>query len=70
MVEAFMIQKEKNNLKLSLKLCRNRVIYSPGEPFKESNDIEVINLIKYRVFSFKLFNPDEHKGQLFKSRIV
>jgi hypothetical protein len=70
MAEAFVIQKEKDNLKLSLKFCRDRVIYSPGKPFKESDNIEVTNLIRRRVFSFKLFNPDKYKGRLFKSRIV
>jgi hypothetical protein len=67
---AFITQKEKDNFELFIKLCRDGVINSLGEPFKESNDIEVTNLIRRRVFSFKLFNPDKYKERLFKSRII
>jgi hypothetical protein len=32
--------------------------------------MEVINLIRQGVFSFKLFNFDKYEGRLFKSYIV
>jgi len=61
MVEALIIQKEKDNLKLSVKLYRNGIINSLGKLFEESNNTKVTNLIGRRVFFFKLFNPDKHK---------
>ena len=70
MANTFVLRKEKNNIKLSLKFRQNRVIYSPGKPFEESDNTEVTNLIKHGVFSFELFNLDKHTGRLFKSCII
>lgn len=67
----YMTQKEKDNLELALKLRRDGVITSPGEPFEESDTKEVTDLIGRGVFRFELYDEKVHgPHRLFKARMV
>jgi hypothetical protein len=67
----FLTQKEKDNYELALKLRRDGVITTPGEPFEASDDKEITDLIARGVFRCERFNHAKHSGlRLFSSRTV
>ena len=70
-IQSFLSQKEKDNLELSLKLRKDGVITAPGEPFEESDDKEITDLIGQGVFHFEKYDPAKCKGaRIFKARMV
>ena len=56
MTKTYVSKKEKDNQALAIKLYNNGVIITPRAPFKTSNTREINYLIRYSVFSFKLYN--------------
>ena len=66
-----MTQKEKDDYDLALKLRRDGIITTPGEPFEMSDDQEITSLISRGVFKFERYNPNEHGNiHIFNSRMV
>jgi hypothetical protein len=66
-----MTKKEEANHKLALKLRNNRVITTPGSPFKASDDQEISDLVGCGVFKFEQYNKEQHSGiRIFKSRLI
>jgi hypothetical protein len=65
-----MTQKEKSDYELALKLRRKGVITTPGEPFEESDHIEIKGLNTTRVFKYVEFDTNEHTRRIFNSRLV
>ena len=67
----YMTKKEEDDYALAVKLRSDGVINEPGAPFEVSDQKEVNDLVGRGVFSFELFNPNEHGGyRIFKSRLV
>lgn len=69
--QAFLTQKEKDHYDLAVKLRRDGVITAPGDPFEESDNKEITDLIARDVFRFELFDQKIHGAhRLFKARMV
>lgn len=67
----YLTQKEIDNYELSLKLRRDGVITTPGDPFEESDSKEITELIANGVLKFELYDPNVHGDiHIFKSRVV
>lgn len=68
--QVFLSRKEKNDRQLSIKLRNDGVISTSGRPFEASDAKEINDLVCAGVFKLKLFDPVEHRGRIFKSRMV
>ncbi|KAK2005367.1 hypothetical protein LZ32DRAFT_642395 [Colletotrichum eremochloae] len=66
----FLSAKEISDLELAKQLRARGVIRTPGKPFEVSAKEEIDGLIERGVFEVIKYDPDEHKGRIFKSRIV
>jgi hypothetical protein len=67
---AYLSPKEISDYALAIKLRKNNVINTPGAPFEESDNIEIIDLIARDIVAFERFNPTKYTGRLFKSRMI
>jgi hypothetical protein len=68
---AFITQKEQDDMELSIKLRKEGIITTPGNPFEESQKQEIGSLIVKEVFEFVRYNPNKHSGvRIFNSRLV
>jgi hypothetical protein len=67
---AYLSPKEISDYAFAIKLRKNNVINTPGAPFEEFNNIEIIDLIARDVVAFKRFDFTKYTGRLFKFRMV
>jgi hypothetical protein len=68
---AFITRKEQADMKLAIKLRKDSVITTPGDPFKKSQQQKIDGLITRGVFEFVQYNPNKHLGVwIFNSRLV
>jgi hypothetical protein len=67
---AYITAKEQADYELSLKLRRQGIITTSGEPFELSNRKEIDALVARGVFAFEQYDKQKHAGRIFKSRIV
>jgi hypothetical protein len=68
---AFMTNKERADIELSIKLRNEGVITTPGVPFEQSRDEEIEGLMARGVFDFVQYDPIKHAGiRIFNSRLV
>ncbi|KAL0934791.1 uncharacterized protein CTRU02_209382 [Colletotrichum truncatum] len=69
--QIFLSIKEQADEELAIKLRREGVITTPGEPFEQSTKQEINSLIARGVFKFTQFNKRRHQNvRIFRSRIV
>ncbi|KAL0943110.1 uncharacterized protein CTRU02_200996 [Colletotrichum truncatum] len=69
--QIFLSIKEQADEELAIKLRREGVITTPGEPFEQSTKQETNSLIARGVFKFTQFNKRRHQNvRIFRSRIV
>jgi len=67
----FMTRKEQADIELSLKLRKDGVITTLGDPFKMSQQQEIDGLVARGVFEFVQYDPNKHSGvRIFNSRLV
>jgi len=70
-MHAYITKKEEDDFNLAIKLRNDRVITTPGAPFKASNNQEISDLVGRGVFKFKQYDERLHsKIHIFKSRLV
>jgi hypothetical protein len=67
---AYLSPKEISDYAFAIKLRKDNVINTPGAPFEESDNIEVIDLITRDIVAFERFDSTKYTGRLFKSRMV
>jgi hypothetical protein len=67
---AYLSPKEISDYALAIKLRKNNVINIPGAFFKESDNIEVIDLIARNIIAFERFNSTKYTGRFFKFRMI
>src|SRR3981189_1291086 len=68
---AFMTSKEQADMELSLKLRKEAIITTPGEPFEASWNQEINGLIGKGVFKFGEDDPKKHASvRIFNSRLI
>ena len=69
--DAHMTHKERADHELALKLRREGMITTPGEPFEKSDTTEIESLLATGVLRPVMYNKDEYIGvRVFKSRLV
>src|SRR4051812_33052277 len=69
--DTLLSRKEQSDLELSMKLCQEGVITTPGSPFEHLGKQEIKGLTARGVFEFVQFNPTQHLGtRIFNSRLV
>lgn len=69
--ETFISAKEEADLKISLKLRKEGVINTPGEPFEAADRTEFNSLLERGVIKLEKYNRIKHgDGRLFNSRFV
>lgn len=56
----FFSQKEKDYIDLAIKLQNDGVITTLGVFFQKFDQKEILNLVNYSVFKFKLFNKNNY----------
>ena len=67
----FITRKEQADIELALKLRKDGVITTLGEPFKQSQQQEIDGLIARGVFEFMKYDYAKHSSvRLFNSRLV
>lgn len=67
----YIIQKEKDNYELVLKLRYNSVIITPNKPFEKLDINKITNLISYNIFCFKRYNEKTYGSYcLFKAYVT
>ncbi|KAI0994279.1 hypothetical protein K3495_g13903, partial [Podosphaera aphanis] len=67
---AYLTAKEKSDIELSIKLRKDGIISTPGEPFEISTQQEIKGLIERGVFTFVQKDNLNKNAKIFKSRIV
>jgi hypothetical protein len=67
---AYLSPKEISDYALAIKLRKNNVINTPGAPFQEFDNIEVIDLIARNIVAFERFNFTKYTSRFFKFRII
>ncbi|KAM4060975.1 reverse transcriptase (RNA-dependent DNA polymerase) [Hirsutella rhossiliensis] len=69
--QSFLTQKEEDAQALSLKLRSDGIITSPGDPFEESDNKEITDLVGRGVFQFERYDQMSHGNyRIFRSRMV
>jgi hypothetical protein len=68
--EVFLTRKEQSDLDLSRTMRAAGKITSPGFSFEESQQKEIDGLIARGVFEFVRYDPRQHRGRIFNSRLV
>lgn len=71
-VSIFLSQKEKDDLALSIKLRKDGIITTPGQPFEDSDAKEIEDLLAQGVFNMEMYSPREHglARKIYNSRMV
>ena len=69
-VEILTTKKENDDLDLARTMRQSGQITTLGQPFEQSQQMEIDSLIARGVFDFVQFNPAIHRGRIFNSRLV
>ncbi|KAI0991058.1 hypothetical protein K3495_g17129, partial [Podosphaera aphanis] len=67
----FISSKEASDRELAIKLRRDGIIKTAGEPFEASQKLEIDGLTSRNVFELIKWDPEKYKGvRIFNSRMV